>query len=69
MKAKCRQWAEQLRPYAHPTEQIVQDRLALGKRVLLEGAQGTLLGPGPRFVPVRHVILAVHRWAPARGLG
>jgi adenylosuccinate synthase len=43
VKAKCRKWAEQLRPYAHPTEQIVQDRLALGKRVLLEGAQGTLL--------------------------
>ncbi len=43
VKAKCREWAEQLRPYAHPTEQIVQDRLAMGKRVLLEGAQGTLL--------------------------
>ena len=43
VKAKCREWAEQLRPYAHPTEQIVQDRLASGKRVLLEGAQGTLL--------------------------
>ena len=43
IKDKCRQWAEQLRPYAHPTEQIVQDRLASGKRVLLEGAQGTLL--------------------------
>ena len=43
MKAKCWKWAEQLRPYAHPTEQIVQDRLADGRRVLLEGAQGTLL--------------------------
>ena len=43
VKAKCRIWAEQLRPYAHPTEQIVQDRLESGKRVLLEGAQGTLL--------------------------
>ena len=43
VKAKCRLWAEQLRPYAHPTEQIVQDRLQMGKRVLLEGAQGTLL--------------------------
>ena len=41
--AKCVTWAEQLRPYARPTEQIVQDRLAQGKRVLLEGAQGTLL--------------------------
>ncbi len=41
--AKCRTWAEQLRPYTRPTEQIVQDTLAQGKRVLLEGAQGTLL--------------------------
>jgi len=43
VKDRCRRWAEQLRPYARPTEQIVQDRLADGKRVLLEGAQGTLL--------------------------
>ena len=43
VKARCRKWAEELRPYAHPTEQIVQDRLADGRRVLLEGAQGTLL--------------------------
>ena len=41
--AKCRTWAEELRPYTRPTEQIVQDTLAQGKRVLLEGAQGTLL--------------------------
>ena len=41
--SKCRSWAEQLRPYTRPTEQIVQDTLAQGKRVLLEGAQGTLL--------------------------
>ncbi|MDP7202189.1 MAG: adenylosuccinate synthase [Dehalococcoidia bacterium] len=40
---KCRKWADQLRPNARPTEQIVQDLLADGKRVLLEGAQGTLL--------------------------
>ena len=43
LKAKCRQWADQLRPYIRPTEQLVQDHLAQGKRVLLEGAQGTLL--------------------------
>ena len=43
LKAKCRQWADQLRPYVRPTEQLVQDHLAQGKRVLLEGAQGTLL--------------------------
>jgi adenylosuccinate synthase len=40
---KCRKWVDQLRPYARPTEQIVQDLLAEDKRVLLEGAQGTLL--------------------------
>ena len=43
LQAKCRQWAEQLQPYVRPTEQLVQDHLAQGKRVLLEGAQGTLL--------------------------
>ena len=41
--AKCRLWAEQMAPYAMATEQLVQDLLAQGKRVLLEGAQGTLL--------------------------
>ena len=40
---KCRGWAEGLRPYACATEQTVQDMLAENKRVLLEGAQGTLL--------------------------
>ena len=41
--AKCRIWADQLAPFAKPTEQLVQDLLAQGKRILLEGAQGTLL--------------------------
>ncbi len=41
--AKCRLWGEQMAPYAKATEQLVQDLLAQGKRVLLEGAQGTLL--------------------------
>jgi len=41
--AKCRIWAEQLRPYVRPTEQIIQDLLAEDKNILLEGAQGTLL--------------------------
>ncbi len=41
--AKCRIWAEQLAPYSKATEQLVQDLLAQDKRVLLEGAQGTLL--------------------------
>ena len=40
---KCRRWAEELRPHARPTEEIVQDLLAEDKRILLEGAQGTLL--------------------------
>ncbi len=39
----CRQWGEQLRPMVRSTEQMVQDLLEQGKRVLLEGAQGTLL--------------------------
>ena len=41
--AKCKLWADQMTPYARPTEQIVQDLLAQNKKVLLEGAQGTLL--------------------------
>jgi adenylosuccinate synthase len=41
--AKCRLWAEQMAPYIKATEQLVQDLLAQNKRVLLEGAQGTLL--------------------------
>ena len=41
--AKCRHWAERLRPVVRPTEQLVQDLLEQGKRVILEGAQGTLL--------------------------
>ena len=40
---KCRLWADQMAPYAMATEQLVQDLLAQGKKVLLEGAQGTLL--------------------------
>ena len=41
--AKCQAWGEQLRPQVRATEQMVQDLLESGKRVLLEGAQGTLL--------------------------
>ena len=41
--AKCRHWAERLRPVVRPTEQLVHDLLEQGKRVILEGAQGTLL--------------------------
>ncbi|MCH7606285.1 MAG: adenylosuccinate synthase [Chloroflexi bacterium] len=41
--AKCYDWAERLRPYIMPTEQIIQDLLDQDKAILLEGAQGTLL--------------------------
>ena len=41
--AKCRIWAGQMAHYAKATEQLVQDLLAQNKKVLLEGAQGTLL--------------------------
>jgi adenylosuccinate synthase len=40
---QCQAWAELLGPCVRPTEQMVQDLLAQEKRVLLEGAQGTLL--------------------------
>jgi len=40
---KCLEWAEWLRPYVESTEKIVQELLAGDKRLLLEGAQGTLL--------------------------
>ena len=41
--AKCRLWGDQMSPYAKATEQLIQDLLDNGKKVLLEGAQGTLL--------------------------
>ena len=41
--AKCRLWGDQMAPYIKATEQLVQDLLYDGKKVLLEGAQGTLL--------------------------
>ena len=40
---KCQEWGEKLRHQVRATEQMVQDLLERGKRVLLEGAQGTLL--------------------------
>jgi adenylosuccinate synthase len=36
-------WGERLRPYIVDTTNLVQDALAAGKHVILEGAQGTLL--------------------------
>ena len=41
--SKCLEWGERLRSQVCATEQMVQDLLDRGKRVLLEGAQGTLL--------------------------
>ena len=40
---KALEWGNRLRPYVHPTEQLVQDLLDVGSNILLEGAQGTLL--------------------------
>lgn len=37
------EWGNQLRPYVHATEQLVQDLLDDDNNILLEGAQGTLL--------------------------
>ena len=41
--AKCEEWSGWMAPHVHPTEQLVQDMMDEGKKVLLEGAQGTLL--------------------------
>ena len=40
---KCVFWGERLKDHLRPTELIVQGSLAKGQKVLLEGAQGTLL--------------------------
>lgn len=41
--AKCEEWSGWMGPHVQPTEQLVQDMMDEGKKVLLEGAQGTLL--------------------------
>ncbi|MEE2881474.1 MAG: adenylosuccinate synthase [Chloroflexota bacterium] len=41
--AKCEEWAQWLKPYVQSTEKLIQDILAGNQRILLEGAQGTLL--------------------------
>lgn len=43
MVAKARQYAEILRPFVCDTTELLQDALANGRRLLFEGAQGTLL--------------------------
>ena len=40
---KCVGWAKRLKSQICPTELIVQETLAKGRKVLLEGAQGTML--------------------------
>ena len=40
---RCLAWSEGLAPYIRPTEVILQEALAKGENILLEGAQGTLL--------------------------
>ncbi|MBI4311027.1 MAG: adenylosuccinate synthase [Chloroflexi bacterium] len=40
---KCLEWEECLRPYIQPTEVVLQDAIARGENVLIEGAQGALL--------------------------
>ena len=40
---KCVAWGQRLKDHLHPTELIIQETLAKGQNVLLEGAQGTLL--------------------------
>jgi adenylosuccinate synthase len=41
--ARCRNYAEKLGPYIHQTELLINDALDEGKKVIFEGAQGTLL--------------------------
>ena len=40
---KCLVWAERLKKHLQPTEMVIQETLARGQKVLLEGAQGTML--------------------------
>ena len=40
---KCREWGRELKPFIRPVESILQEALAAGQRIILEGAQGTML--------------------------
>tara|TARA_A100001037_G_scaffold306425_1_gene351399 strand:+ start:31133 stop:32431 length:1299 start_codon:yes stop_codon:yes gene_type:complete len=40
---QCMKWGEMLRPYVRYTEQMINEALRTNQKVLLEGAQGTLL--------------------------
>jgi len=41
--AQCAEWAPKLEPYVRDTQALLNDACDLGKSLLLEGAQGTLL--------------------------
>lgn len=43
MYAKCREWVRSLKPFIGDTEPVIQETLANDGRLLLEGAQGTML--------------------------
>ena len=43
MLSKCKEWAQWLKAHVQSTEKLIQDILAGNQRILLEGAQGTLL--------------------------
>jgi adenylosuccinate synthase len=40
---QCRAWADQLAPYRADTAELLQDAARAGKRIMLEGAQGSML--------------------------
>ena len=40
---KCRGWGRDLKAFIRPVELMIQEALAVGQRVILEGAQGTML--------------------------
>ncbi|MBI4201733.1 MAG: adenylosuccinate synthase [Chloroflexi bacterium] len=40
---KCLEWGDLLRPYIQPTEMVLQEAIASGDNVLIEGAQGAML--------------------------
>ena len=58
---KCLNWSQRLKHHIRPTELMVHKTLSQGHNVLLEGAQGTLAGPGPWNVPLRDLIFAIYR--------
>lgn len=41
--ARCRDWAQWLEPHVHSTDEVLQEFIEQDRKLLLEGAQGTLL--------------------------